>query len=640
MIALAVLPLPIHAQEEAPVAPEPSTETIVVTASRAPQPLSRIPASIDVIERAEIEGMRADGVTELLRHRPGLHVDAPGARGSRSSVYTRGLDPNHTLVMIDGIVVNDETNSLGGSYDFSTLGSAGIERIEIVRGPVSALYGSAAIAGAINIFPRRPEEDTVGIDVSGGRYGYYRGQGFAGGRRGPVDLFVSGGYTDESDPESIGSFRGGNVLSSMGVSLPGGGDLRGLVRFAQSDNEAFPQFSGGPELAVVRDFETRDIHELSTGLTWNQPLVERLDIQGRFTLNRRRENRFTPPVLSEEGGFPEVPGEPGTHERYLRYGFALQGTIAVLDDVSVFDELAVTVGGDIYQEDGKSRGDLDFGAFTLPGGADFDLDRLVGATFIETQLATNFGLVAQAGLRVDIPEGRSEEFLPRVGAAYTYEDFGTTVQASWGQGFKLPSFFALANPIAGNDGLIPERSKGLDVSIAQELFGQRLHARATYFDIEVDNLIDFNPDSFRLENLSSSESRGTEIEIGILPFTDFDLRGHVTYVSASGESDDGRSRLRNRPRWRGGFAATWQLHETLSARLVGLFVGDVISTSAVTGDVRLSGYQRFDLALDWSPRDWATISLAIDNLADEEYEEAVGFPAVSVRPRAGIRLTL
>lgn len=623
--------LPCGADEEARTRPD--VETVVVTASRRPQTLAHLPASVDVISRPEIQSRRADGVAELLRHRAGLHLDAPGARGSRASLYTRGLDPNHTLVMIDGVVVNDETNALGGSYDFSTLDAAWIDRVEIVRGPLSAVHGSAAIAGAINVIPRRPEDDEASADLSGGRFGFFNGRAAAGGRRGPLRLFLAGGYTDEGDPESIGNFRGGSFLTTQSLALPYDAELRGVLRYADSDDEAYPQFSGGPELAVLRDRENRDIDELTTGFTLTQPFLRRFSYLARFALNRRRERRSTPPVLASEGGFPVIPGEPDTRERYLRYGGTLQGTADLCTGIDL------TVGGDIYQEDGASRGDLDFGV-PIPGGADFDLDRRVGAAFAETQWTSEFGLVALAGLRAELPEGRSEELLPRVAAAYTAATLGTTLQASWGQGFKLPSFFALANPLAGNTDLIPERSKGLDTSIAQELFAGRLRARATYFDIEVDNLIDFNSETFLLENLSSARSRGAELELDATPFRVLELRGHLTYANAEGKDSNGTRRLRNRPRWRGGFEAHWQMRPRLRATLVGLFVGDILDSSAVTGDVRLSGYQRFDLVLAWDPLDWLSLYLAIDNLADEEYEEAVGFPAVGVRPRAGLRVAL
>jgi outer membrane cobalamin receptor len=126
-------------------------EPVVVTATVAPTPLGQTTAPVTIISREQIAVQQATGVTDLLRQVPGVHIDQAGARGGISSVYVRGSDPNFTVVLIDGVKVNDPTNSRGGSFDFSTLSTDNIERIEIVRSPLSAVYGSDALGGVINI---------------------------------------------------------------------------------------------------------------------------------------------------------------------------------------------------------------------------------------------------------------------------------------------------------------------------------------------------------------------------------------------------------------------------------------------------------------------------------------------------------
>ena len=136
-----------RAPAEKPLALEP----VIVTATVAPTPLDQTTAPVTIISREQIAAQQATSVTELLRQVPGVHIDQAGARGGISSVYVRGSDPNFTVVLIDGVKVNDPTNSRGGSFDFSTLSTDNIERIEIVRGPLSAVYGSGALSGVINI---------------------------------------------------------------------------------------------------------------------------------------------------------------------------------------------------------------------------------------------------------------------------------------------------------------------------------------------------------------------------------------------------------------------------------------------------------------------------------------------------------
>ena len=127
---------------------------ITITPTRRPVPLAERPESTTVIDRADIEARPSAGIVELLRQVPGLSIDQPGGAGSVSSVYLRGTDPNHTLVLIDGVRANDPTNTRGGSFDFSTLDPLTLERIEVVRGPLSSVYGSDAIGGVINVITR------------------------------------------------------------------------------------------------------------------------------------------------------------------------------------------------------------------------------------------------------------------------------------------------------------------------------------------------------------------------------------------------------------------------------------------------------------------------------------------------------
>jgi vitamin B12 transporter len=161
-------------QGQAPIEKALELEPVVVTATVAPTPLGRTTAPVTVISREQIAAQQATSVTELLRQVPGVHINQSGARGGVSSVYVRGSDPNFTVVLIDGIKVNDPTNSRGGSFDFSTLSTDNIARIEIVRGPLSAVYGSDALGGVINIITRRGEGVPNGsAEVSAGRFDRY-----------------------------------------------------------------------------------------------------------------------------------------------------------------------------------------------------------------------------------------------------------------------------------------------------------------------------------------------------------------------------------------------------------------------------------------------------------------------------------
>jgi outer membrane cobalamin receptor len=623
----------LAAQEkgEVPIANSTTLEPIIVTASREPQPLELSPGAIYVIPRAEIERKRYANVLETLREIPGVHVDQPGARGSRSSIYTRGLDPNHTLVLIDGVRVNDPTNNRGGSFDLSTLGVDNIDRIEVVRGPLSAVYGSDAIAGAINIITRKggkPAE--VQLDLSGGRFGYVRAMGGAWGSAGGVDYSFTGSFNNEGDLPNESAFSGWHIKTALGLPLSADSGLRGTLRFTETRNKAFPDDSGGPDFAVIRSLENRDIREFSTGLELTGNPIEWLGYSLSTSYYRRREADDSPgiaPGLRDPFGIPAQ----STRDLLDRYSIALGATTKMPHNISF------SAGGDFYWERGSSDSELFSDGAAVP--ASFKLDRVVGGPFVEGFWNCPCGLVFQAGVRSDFPDDASSRITPRVSASYRIPQTLAVLNANWGRGFKLPSFFSLANPIVGNPDLRAETSRGFDVGVRYNAWRRRLTMGITYFDVSVKDLIDFEQGPPpRLVNRSHVVSRGVEAGLQIEPLSSLVLKSHLTYnhTDIHGSSEE----LLNRPRWRGGFSLAWGSLEKVLFTIRGLFVGNVLDSSVPTGQVNLSPYQRFDVALSWRFDKSTTLYLAVDNVFNAKYEEAIGFPSVGIRPRIGLNLKM
>jgi iron complex outermembrane receptor protein/vitamin B12 transporter len=248
------------------------------------------------------------------------------------------------------------------------------------------------------------------------------------------------------------------------------------------------------------------------------------------------------------------------------------------------------------------------------------------------------GLTLQGGLRSDFATGFAPNYSPRVGAAYTFAATGTTVKANWGEGFHLPSFFALGNPIVGNPNLKPETSKNLDAGVTQTLWDQRIVVGATFFENRFRNLIDFDAGPPpRLVNRSNVTARGVEANFGIKPIDALSLNSQLTYtnttVAHTGEE------LRRRPKWRAGFNALWKPTAELDVNLAAFYVGTLLDSSIPTGDQHLDPYTRVDLAITWRATSNIQMSFAIDNLFNAKYEEAVGFPAAAIRPHAALRYT-
>ncbi len=607
---------------------------VVVTASREPQPSEYAPGTFSVIAREEIERGHYTSVVELLRRVPGVHVGQPGARGGRTSIYTRGLDPNHTVILIDGVRMNDPTNNRGGSFDLSTLDPAGVERIEISRGSISAVHGSDAIAGVVNIITRtgRDAQEFV-LDASGGRWGVVRVAGQARGRVGIADLSLAGAWVDEGDPPDGQQYRGGNLKADVGVKLPAGAELRGTLRFADSKSESFPDESGGDEFAVIRRLEDRDVREVGLHVEATQKTGRWIDYALGFDYRHRREDRDHPGIeLSGEG---IVPRESGRDELDY-YALSLRNTVKPLEGFSL------TAGGDVYWEEGSNNGRLfnskpsfpSFPAATVP--TSFELDRVVGGPFAELHWRSDFGLVLYGGVRADFSNVSSSEVTPRVSAEYLVPVIGLAVKGSWGEGFKLPAFFSLANPLVGNPDLVAERSKGWDLALSRSFWKQRVAGRLAYFEIEVKNLIDFVPDPQpgQLINRFKVVSRGFEFELNARLLDSLDLNGNLTFTDTDirHSSDD----LLSRPRWRGALTLIWTPLEDVTIRAAALIVGSVKDRSKPTGNVTLDPWGRVDLSASWRVREHVSLYLEIDNLFDSNYAEVIGFRAPGIRPRAGV----
>jgi len=424
-------------------------DPVVVSASRLPSLVERTAASVTVITREEIEARRPASMIELLRHVPGLHVDQPGGRGSVSSAYLRGADPNFTLVLIDGIEANDPNNTRGGSFDSSTISVEDVERVEVIRGPTSAVYGSDAMAGVIQIVTRGGSaQDERELYGEFGRFGHARGGAAIRGSAAALKYALSGNFEDDGSPVDNSRYAARSLKGDIAGDAGPAGSWRMVARYSEADAASFPDDSGGPRFAVRRAAEERDIRELALGLSTKTELSAAIGLNLALDHYRRREQVESPgiaPGRRDPFGFPPTQ----TENRLYRTSFTASTPILFSED------LRTVLGASIEREQGRSEGMLLFGGFSVP--TQFRLTRTVYAPFAE-QWSPIPELTLSGGLRLDVPDEFDAQLSPRLGAVYVAESTGTTLKANWGRGFKLPSFFALGHPLVGDPDLRPETS--------------------------------------------------------------------------------------------------------------------------------------------------------------------------------------
>jgi vitamin B12 transporter len=618
-----------------PVAlPAPATpqSEIVVTGSRVATPPDDLAANITVLSRADFEVEKPARLADILRRVAGVHIDQVGGRGGTGSLYMRGADPNYTLVLVDGVRVNDPTNARGGSFDFSTFDVADVERVEIARGPYSAVYGGDALAGVVNIVTRRaPRERTQGyLDAMGGAFDTREIAVNAGGPLAHGNWNLGASDSKEGEVVRGNHFDSQRISGSVDTELGSATTLFATARYSESSRAGFPDDSGGYEFADIRDVEKRDADEavLGGGLTTRVGNSTFSLTAGFFERDDHIDSPGVAPGIRDPFGVP--PSEVDTN--LTRYSVTLTGT------QKVSDMLSVAYGVDWLREQGSSDGQLDFGGgFILP--TSFELTRTSWAPFTEVRLDTHMGLSAQAGVRFDKPDDMDSVTSPRVRVAYEFGDSGFTVAGAWGKAFKLPSLYALGHPLVGNPDLAPERGESQEIELSQQLLNGKARWSATWFDGEFRNAIDFDsgpPPMLVNRNLVNTDGFELAGSLGISE--QWLLDASVTHARSRIAATD--AELRNRPEWRGGLSAHWSPTAALKFSAAATYVGSSLDSSIPTGDVRLDAYTRVDVSASWqlSPRFEAY--LAIDNLTDQEYEEFVGFEARGIAPRAGLRFSL
>jgi vitamin B12 transporter len=610
--------------------PAPQPE-VVVTGSRVATTPDEIAANVTVLERDEFDVEKPTKLADVLRRVAGVHVDQVGGRGGTGSVYVRGADPNYTLVLIDGVRVNDPTNARGGSFDLSALDIADVERVEIARGPYSAVYGGDALAGVINIVTRQAPETKshASIDAMGGAYDTREIALNAGGPG--VGGNWNMGFSDTHEGEQVrgNEFASQRVSGNFDTAFGASTTLSFSGRYSESEREGFPDDSGGYEFADIRDVEKRNADEGVFGLA----LTHRAgDATFALTLGYLdRDDRVDSPGIAPGVRDPfGVP--PSIVDSNLE---RLNATFAGTQKFS--ENLSLAYGAEWQREEGVSDGSLDFGGgFVLP--TSFELTRTSWAPFAEVRLDTSFGLSTQAGVRVDHPEGYSSVTSPRLRVAYEFADSGFTVASAWGKAFKLPSMYALGHPLVGNPDLVPERGESYEIELSQRLLEGAARWSATWFDGEFRNAIDFDsgPPPM-LVNRNRVDASGFELAGMLGVGEQWTLDASVTNVDSRIASG---GELRNRPEWRAGLGAHWAPNAMLKFSAAATYTGSSFDSSIPTADVRLPAYTRIDASAVWQVSPRLETYFAIDNLTDEQYEQFVGFEARGILPRLGVKFSL
>ena len=613
------------------------TDTITVTSIRAESAAERLPASVSIIDREEIELDGVATLADILKDETGVSTVQNGPAGSLTSVFIRGANSKHTLALYDGIRLNDPSTATAVfNFGSDLIGDAG--RIEIVRGPLSSLYGSDAIGGLINILPRSAPETGFQpfAEASLGEFNTVRalaGAGYGGeGLRGVItaETFQSDGYdvtpariaTATGDPDGASV----DVITANGeIDLTDSLSLDALIRRREAVSE-FDTFSGGPtgfQRADDPELETRDDQTLwALGLTGE-------------ALNGALETRM-------RGG-------------------------QVIYDLESLDGTAIT---DTYEAE---RNFAQASLAWRPRGADFLIDPLISAGLdwqderIDTDTASNNPLsvsedtvslyaAVQGGLtealtvtasaRYDDYDAFGGQTTGNIGAVYALPALSTRLRASYGTSFKAPTLserFASSAFITPNPDLEPEDGKTVEIGFDTTL--ERVNLGAAWYDGAVENLIenvfDFTTFTGTNENIGQADLSGWEAYAEWTPIDALTLAADYTYTDAI-NADTG-ARLQRRPEHAWSARAVVRPSDFAAVTIRYNHVGerrDVTYGDAgffiASGQI-IDGYQTVDLTGTLDLGEAAQLFLSATNLFDETYEQPAAFAGAPRAVTIGLR---
>ncbi|MBT8371904.1 MAG: TonB-dependent receptor, partial [Deltaproteobacteria bacterium] len=620
-------------------------------------PAKELGVSVTVITDKEIEERQAVEALDVLRTVPGFNTLRSGGRGSLTALYPRGGEDNFTKVLIDGVSVN----LAGGGYDFGSLLTENFERIEIIRGPQSALYGSDAIGGVIN-FITKPGEGKPSLRVSTANGAYLKGDhnyigeqsvGFTGGNEwiGASLAYArvdDNGYLDFNQDYWNNTFSGRvdvDPKDNLNFTFTG--------RYEQSKFK-FPTEDAGDQFSPLdpnQDLKNKDWVNGIKGQYQMKPWLEHVALFG-YHYNKQEFNDPESPPADPFGAFFSETKETRASIDY-HFNIPYPSTEKIR---STF-----TAGFEYLDENYDQETLSIFLGFESTG--DLNKDRNNLGLYVQEQLSLFNRLHLTAGARYEDNSKFGNEFVPRGSVAYELDQTGTTFRGAAGKGFKAPTFTEnFAQGFAtGNPDLKPEKSYSWELGIDQVLWNNKLVLGATYFDQKFDDLITFINRPFPLpnfENIQAAESKGVELTAYCTPGYGFTFGGNYTYLDtkvtdAGGQGgpdspfEEGKALLR-RPKNTASGYINWSW-KGFQIRFDGLFVGerdDLDFRTFPATRVTLDDYFIVDLATAYTfnlnhryIKDFKIFG-KIQNLFDEQYEEAFGFSPPDPSFRVGLAFKL
>jgi len=588
-----------HAADEPPV-----RENITVYGTRLAQPLTEAGSSVAVITAEDIEALGVDYAVDALARVPGVTVNQNGTFGGIASVRIRGAASEQTLVLVDGVVTNDPS-SPGGGFNFATLDVANIERIEVLKGPQSTLWGSDAIGGVVNIVTKQPQP------------------GFGG------NVYAEAG--------SYGTLRGGGEIAF--------GDERYDLRLAavrhETDGISKADEANGNDEEDAYEATTFD---LSAGVRFTESVRLALNV-----LHTEADAEFDSFVFGAEGNVGDGDELAKSEELVADVSLTFALFDGALDNVllagySDIERDNYTDGAFAYGSEGdrqqyRYQGTLSFeGGSALAFGAEReevstpDGEAAIDGLFALVEWQALDALTLTAGLRRDDHETFGGETTGRLAAAWNPADT-LTLRASWGQGFKAPTLFQTTYFCCGatepNPDLRPETADGWDAGIDVRTADGRGEFGFTVFDRDTENLITFDFAVGGYSNIAIATSSGAELSASYALTDWFGIGLDYAYIDAEDGNGDALIRV---PEHNGDVTLLFDPTGPFSGSVIVRYNGEERDSAA-----ELDAWTRVDVAGRYRLNEAVELFARVENLFDEDYQQVLGYGTPGLSGYLGAR---
>ena len=605
-----------------PAADNDQLEPVIVSATRIPTPENQLASSVTVITADDIAARQQRTLVDVLQDVPGLNAVQVGGPGGQTSLFIRGTNSNHTKVFIDGIDVGDPSNSTA-SFDAGQLLTPDIERVEVLRGPQSGLYGADAIGGVINVITKGGSGPLkVAAGVEGGSFDTFNQAGSLSGQQGDFH------YAANLEHLHVGA----TPVTPLDLLPPG----------QQRIDDSYDNLTASTKLSL----DVTDNLDLS--------------LVGRYA-NTHLRSTGTDDV---NFGFPDPEQSQSNATAYsgrasgrlLSFDGFLDQTLGVA--YTHYTTLSVTPSFADVRNTGERtkidwQGALKFSRTqTLLLGAETERDEIsdpisadtrINSGYVELQSQFGAGFYSALNVRYDDSDQFGSKVTYRIAPTYVISATGTQLRASVGTGFKPPTLSQLYQSFPpfffANPHLKAETSTGWDAGLEQAWSGGAVRAGATYFHNSITDLIDSDPTFTTYANVGHATTEGVESFIAYQPRSSLSLRLDYTYTEAT--NDVLNQELLRRPKHKGTVQLMWQASDPLSFTATLLWVGSWVDGNRDFSVPRLQapGYTTVDLTANYNFSANLAFFGRINNLFDRQYQEPVGFMKPGIGAVVGLRAT-